>query len=85
MDLPKPLGLKFARGNDGGAYVVENNPAVGNTDPRIQVRAFAEGTLTFGRLARHLHCTAMPHWQQPDARSRCFFLQHMMLRLLRLC
>lgn len=38
MDLPKPLGLKFARGSDGGAYVVVNDPALGNTDPRIQVR-----------------------------------------------
>lgn len=37
MDLPKPLGLKFARGNDGGAYVVTNDPKLGNTDPRIQV------------------------------------------------
>lgn len=38
LDLPKPLGLKFARGNDGGAYVIENNPKAGNTDPRIEVR-----------------------------------------------
>lgn len=37
VDLPKPLGLKFARGNDGGAYVVQNDPKLGNTDPRIQV------------------------------------------------
>eukprot|EP00878_Enallax_costatus_P002097 GHUV01002264.1.p1 GENE.GHUV01002264.1~~GHUV01002264.1.p1 ORF type:complete len:315 (+),score=99.41 GHUV01002264.1:43-987(+) len=36
VDLPKPLGLKFARGNDGGAYIVKNDPNVGNTDPRIQ-------------------------------------------------
>jgi hypothetical protein len=36
VDLPKPLGLKFARGNDGGAYVVANDPKLGNTDPRIQ-------------------------------------------------
>ncbi|GBF94159.1 hypothetical protein Rsub_07146 [Raphidocelis subcapitata] len=36
LDLPKPLGLKFARGNDGGAYVIKNDPALGNTDPRIQ-------------------------------------------------
>lgn len=38
LDLPKPLGLKFARGNDGGAYVVVNDPKLGNTDPRVQVR-----------------------------------------------
>jgi hypothetical protein len=37
VDLPKPLGLKFARGNDGGAYVVTNDPQLGNTDARIQV------------------------------------------------
>jgi C-terminal processing protease CtpA/Prc len=36
VDLPKPLGLKFARGADGGAYVVTNDPALGNTDARIQ-------------------------------------------------
>jgi hypothetical protein len=36
VDLPKPLGLKFARGNDGGAYVVTNDPQLGNTDARIQ-------------------------------------------------
>lgn len=39
VDLPKPLGLKFARGNDGGAYIVKNDPKLGNTDPRIQVGA----------------------------------------------
>jgi len=36
VDLPKPLGLKFARGADGGAYIVTNDPKIGNTDPRIQ-------------------------------------------------
>ncbi|KAF8065729.1 alpha-mannosidase [Scenedesmus sp. PABB004] len=36
VDLPKPLGLKFARGADGGAYVTVNDPQLGNTDPRIQ-------------------------------------------------
>lgn len=39
VDLPKPLGLRFARGSDGGAYIVANDPKLGNTDPRIQVRA----------------------------------------------
>lgn len=37
VDLPKPLGLRFARGADSGAYIIENNPKLGNTDPRIQV------------------------------------------------
>ncbi|MEW5299906.1 MAG: hypothetical protein WDW36_002876 [Sanguina aurantia] len=36
VDLPKPLGFKFIRGNDGGAYVLENDPSIGNTDPRVQ-------------------------------------------------
>eukprot|EP00879_Flechtneria_rotunda_P001171 GHRR01001317.1.p1 GENE.GHRR01001317.1~~GHRR01001317.1.p1 ORF type:complete len:312 (+),score=113.13 GHRR01001317.1:221-1156(+) len=36
VDLPKPLGLKFARGPDGGAYIIANDPKLGNTDPRIQ-------------------------------------------------
>lgn len=35
IDLPKPLGLKFARGADGGAYIIENDSKYGNTDPRI--------------------------------------------------
>ena len=37
VDLDKPLGLKFARGNDGGAYIIENDARKGNTDARIQV------------------------------------------------
>eukprot|EP00775_Hariotina_reticulata_P001401 gene1401-1744_t len=36
VDLPKPLGLRFARGADGGAYILANDPKLGNTDPRIQ-------------------------------------------------
>lgn len=39
LDLPKPLGFKFARGNDGGAYIIEVNPKAGNIDARVQVRA----------------------------------------------
>eukprot|EP00955_Chlamydomonas_euryale_P070971 360908-Chlamydomonas_euryale.AAC.17 len=31
--------MKFARGNDGGAYVIANDPNSSSTDPRIQVRA----------------------------------------------
>lgn len=37
--LQKPLGLKFARGNDGCAYVVQNNPDLGSTDEAIEVGA----------------------------------------------
>ncbi|PNH12408.1 hypothetical protein TSOC_000635 [Tetrabaena socialis] len=36
LDLPKPLGFKFARGNDGGAYVIETNAKNGNIDPRVE-------------------------------------------------
>jgi hypothetical protein len=36
VTLQKPLGVKFARGNDGGAYVVRSDPALGNTDSRIE-------------------------------------------------
>ena len=35
MYLSKPLGVKFARGNDGGAYVVASNPQLGNTSNEI--------------------------------------------------
>lgn len=60
LDVPKPLGLKFARGNDGGAYIIENNPAAGNTDPRIQVNAAvhtsapASNTKGMNRLAHKI-------------------------------
>ena len=37
--LNKPLGVKFARGNDGGAYVVRSDATLGNTTDDIQVRA----------------------------------------------
>ena len=33
--LQKPLGVKFARGNDGGAYVLASNAAMGNTSSEI--------------------------------------------------
>ncbi len=35
--LTKPLGLRFARGNDGAAYIVGSNPRVGDTDDQIEV------------------------------------------------
>lgn len=38
VDLVKPLGVKFARGNDGGAYVSVVDETVGSIDERIQVR-----------------------------------------------
>jgi tetratricopeptide (TPR) repeat protein len=33
--LPKPIGVKFARGNDGGAYVTVTDPRLGNTSSDI--------------------------------------------------
>eukprot|EP01023_Acetabularia_acetabulum_P018232 TRINITY_DN1920_c0_g1_i1.p1 TRINITY_DN1920_c0_g1~~TRINITY_DN1920_c0_g1_i1.p1 ORF type:complete len:361 (-),score=69.46 TRINITY_DN1920_c0_g1_i1:182-1171(-) len=37
VTIPKPLGLRFDRGNDGGAYIVKSDEQLGNTDPEIQV------------------------------------------------
>eukprot|EP00887_Chlorella_sp_A99_P002542 scaffold6.g2542.t1 len=34
--LSKPLGVKFGRGKDGGAYVTRSDAQLGNTDPRIK-------------------------------------------------
>ena len=33
--LSKPIGVKFARGNDGGAYVALSDSKIGNTSPEI--------------------------------------------------
>lgn len=38
VNLPKPIGVRFGRGNDGGAYVIKSEEALGNTDERIAVR-----------------------------------------------
>lgn len=35
--LDKPLGLRFTRGNDGGAYVAKNDPKLGSTDSRLEI------------------------------------------------
>eukprot|EP00884_Botryococcus_braunii_P008581 jgi/Botrbrau1/17724/Bobra.0166s0146.1 len=35
--LDKPLGLRFQRGKDGGAYVVKSDKQIGSTDSRIEV------------------------------------------------
>ncbi|KAK9834004.1 hypothetical protein WJX81_002301 [Elliptochloris bilobata] len=34
--LDKPLGVRFSRGNDGGAYIVRSDPNLGSTDPNIE-------------------------------------------------
>ena len=38
VDLAKPIGVKFGRGNDGGAYVTAVDAKLGNIDPQIKVR-----------------------------------------------
>lgn len=45
--LTKPLGVKFARGNDSGVYVLASAKEYGNTDPQIEV----------GGSNRPLRCT----------------------------
>jgi hypothetical protein len=60
VDLPKPLGLRFARGNDGGAYVVANDPKLGNTDPRIEVPV--PGGLPASSAQGVLLCGPSPAW-----------------------
>ncbi len=35
--LPKPLGVRFTRGNDGGAYVVRTDAKLGSSDSQIEV------------------------------------------------
>ena len=37
VELVKPLGLRFARGSDGGAYVTKSDPNLGDTDTMVQV------------------------------------------------
>ena len=37
VNLPKPLGVRFTRGNDGGAYVVRTDAKLGSIDPQIEV------------------------------------------------
>jgi hypothetical protein len=37
VNLPKPIGVRFGRGNDGAAYVRISEEAIGNIDERIQV------------------------------------------------
>ena len=41
VSLAKPLGVRFARGNDGGAYVVRTDAKLGSTDPQIEVSIHA--------------------------------------------
>ena len=38
VTLAKPLGVRFARGNDGAAYVVRTDAKLGSTDSQIEVR-----------------------------------------------
>ena len=40
LTLQKPLGIRFSRGGDGGAYVVRTDPKIGNTDPQVEVHSY---------------------------------------------
>lgn len=37
VSLPKPLGVRFTRGNDGSAYVVRTDAKLGSIDEQIEV------------------------------------------------
>ena len=39
VNIEKPMGIRFARGNDGAAYVLKSDPRAGNTDDRVEVTA----------------------------------------------
>ena len=43
VELVKPLGIRFARGSDGGAYVTRSDPNLGNTDTMVQVHNALSG------------------------------------------
>ena len=53
VSLVKPLGVRFARGNDGGAYVVRADAKLGSTDSNIEVRR-RDGAL-LDQACRSLH------------------------------
>lgn len=66
LDMPKPLGFKYARGQDGGAYIIESNPKLGNIDPRVQassLRADLSRLQSLGcpycAVGAHARCTRM--------------------------
>jgi hypothetical protein len=37
VNIEKPMGIRFARGNDGAAYVLKSDARIGNTDDRVEV------------------------------------------------
>ena len=51
VELAKPLGLRFARGSDGGAYVARSDPNLGNTDSNVQVQICCEHQSSSQRMA----------------------------------
>ena len=60
VELVKPLGIRFARGSDGGAYVTRSDPNLGNTDKMVQVHSLLFGlayskSLAFQRSATMRH------------------------------
>ena len=56
--IQKPLGIRFGRGNDAGAYVTRVDASAGNIDERIEARL----TLHTARL-----CSAL----QGQERASC--------------
>lgn len=56
VTLIKPLGLRFARGNDGGCYINKSDAGLGNTDDRIQVM----GTNDCYMITHSRTCSYMP-------------------------
>ena len=45
LTLQKPLGIRFTRGGDGGAYVVRSDSKIGSTDPQVEVQQLCQDSL----------------------------------------
>ena len=58
--IQKPLGIRFGRGRDAGAYVTRVDKTAGNIDERIEVR----GTIAHHTLScfddHHSYASALP-------------------------
>ncbi len=56
VELKKPLGLKFGRGNDGEAYILASDSKLGNTDDRIEVTGPSLPSQSFfSTIAKSIH------------------------------
>ena len=86
VELAKPLGLRFARGSDGGAYVARSDPNLGNTDSNVQVQICCEHQLIFSQdgcidlqcmtascflCIRSCHCHIRTHSLHMDQSGKC--------------